>query len=90
MTIEINRVTNPTHQENLACDLACYTCEEISEEDGTPLGFPNTLISWIQGVSFSTALEMAQKHESERGVNHQLKLTEIDFQKIRGALWEEK
>lgn len=82
MTIEIRRVTSPTHLDNLFYDVKCFNCREISEENGDYLPGPCELVSWESHVNFSQAMKISYNHQLKEGVNHRIVVREFDSGEI--------
>ena len=74
MTIDIKSASGVTHEENLFWGVRCYSCEDCSEKDGTPLGPPLLIADFTKELTFQKALELAKFHEEKKpdGKYHQI------------------
>lgn len=86
MTIEGDRPTNPSHEENVFYRVRCYSCPSVSLEDGSLFDPPDILADINDNLTYERALEIALKHETEHGVDHELLLSYIDFGCTRDIL----
>jgi hypothetical protein len=86
MTIEIIGGRNPSHIENLIYDVRCFSCPNISEENGDFLPGPAELADITQDLTLSQAQQKAQIHEKKYGRDHEIFFRALDIGKIHGAL----
>lgn len=89
MSIEVEQLENPTHEENIIYRVFCYNCPDLSEEDGDYKG-PVAELSPGLGVTIQAALDIAINHDQfyikRYNQDHVIKLEPIDIGKIRDAL----
>lgn len=89
MTVEILRYPNPTKRENLVCNIRCYSCPMVSEEDGEIIGPPpETLASFVEQLGIEAGMVLVQKHEDFYGPGHRIVVEEVDLGEIRKKLWD--
>lgn len=86
MSIHIERLEKPTHEENMIYFAECHICPRISEESGDYLPGNFEVASFGDDLNLDQVIHLAERHERNISGPHRIVIRGLDAGRLQERL----